>query len=50
MVNSIDEPIRSRRNTEIGIEEFEPLFSENIESEERQARAADTRVSYLKYF
>lgn len=44
MVKSIDEPVRSRRSADSDLLEIESLFSENINVEERQARAADTRV------
>ena len=44
LVKSIDEPVRSRRNADSDLLEIESLFSENINVEERQARAADTRV------
>lgn len=44
LVKSIDEPVRSRRNADSELLEMESLFSENINVEERQARAADTRI------
>ena len=44
LVKSIDEPVRSRRSADSDLLQIESLFSENINVEERQARAADTRV------
>ena len=50
LVKSIDEPVRSRRSADSDLLEIESLFSENINVEERQARAADTRVCLRDFF